>query len=132
MTYSRQEIVKVLHRAGMDEIAAAALATLPEHVDYKAADKSAPLIIWPLGSWWTGWAAVRKRPPRATTSSLSVLGRVLVGGSGPGSRVSSWAASVLCGGAAATVAVTAPTRGGHGRSRVLLPLSPPGLDPACS
>jgi hypothetical protein len=39
MTYSRQEIVKVLHRAGMDEIAAAALATLPEHVDYKAADK---------------------------------------------------------------------------------------------
>jgi hypothetical protein len=39
MTYSRQEIVKVLHRAGMDDIAAAALATLPEHVDDKAADK---------------------------------------------------------------------------------------------
>jgi len=35
MTYSRQEIVKVLHRAGMDDIAAAALATLPEHVDDK-------------------------------------------------------------------------------------------------
>jgi len=41
MTYSRQEIVKVLHRVGMDDIAAAALATLPEHVDAKAADKFA-------------------------------------------------------------------------------------------
>ena len=33
MIYSRQEIVKVLRRAGMDDVAAAALATLPEHVD---------------------------------------------------------------------------------------------------
>jgi len=41
MTYSRQEIVKVLHRVGMDDIAAAALATLPEHVDDKVADKFA-------------------------------------------------------------------------------------------
>ena len=39
MTYSRQEIVKVLHRAGMDDVAAAALATLPEHVDEKAVDE---------------------------------------------------------------------------------------------
>jgi hypothetical protein len=39
MTYSRQEIVKVLCRAGMDDIAAAALATLPEHADYETADK---------------------------------------------------------------------------------------------
>jgi hypothetical protein len=39
MTYSRQEIVKVLRRAGMDDVAAAALATLPEHVDDKAVDK---------------------------------------------------------------------------------------------
>jgi hypothetical protein len=39
MTYSRTEIVKVLHRAGMDDIAAAALATLPEHLDGKALDK---------------------------------------------------------------------------------------------
>ena len=39
MTYSRQEIVKVLHRAGMDDVAAAALATLPELVDDEAADK---------------------------------------------------------------------------------------------
>ena len=33
MTYSRQEIVKVFHRAGMDDIAAVALATLPKYVD---------------------------------------------------------------------------------------------------
>ena len=39
MTYSRTEIVKVLHRVGMDDIAAAALATLPEHLDDKALDK---------------------------------------------------------------------------------------------
>lgn len=39
MTYSRQEIVKVLHRAGMEDIAAAAQATLPEYMDYEAVDK---------------------------------------------------------------------------------------------
>jgi hypothetical protein len=39
MTYSRQEIVKALHRAGMDDIAAAALTALPEHVDDEAAAK---------------------------------------------------------------------------------------------
>ena len=39
MTYSRQQIVEVFRRAGMDDIADAALATLPEHVDYETADK---------------------------------------------------------------------------------------------
>ena len=39
MTYSRQEMVKVLHRIGLDDIAAAALATLPEHFDGKAGDE---------------------------------------------------------------------------------------------
>jgi hypothetical protein len=39
MTVSRQEIVKVLRRAGMEDAAAAALATLPEQMDDKAAEK---------------------------------------------------------------------------------------------
>jgi len=39
MTYSRQHLVEVFRRAGMDDIADAALATLPEHVDYETADK---------------------------------------------------------------------------------------------
>ena len=39
MTYSRQHIVEVFRRAGMDDIADAALATLPEQVDYQTADK---------------------------------------------------------------------------------------------
>ena len=39
MTYSRQQIVEVFRRAGMDDIADAALATLPEQVDYETADK---------------------------------------------------------------------------------------------
>jgi hypothetical protein len=39
MTYSRQQIVEVFRRAGMDDIADAALATLPERVDYQTADK---------------------------------------------------------------------------------------------
>jgi hypothetical protein len=34
-----QEIVEVFRRAGMDDIADAALATLPGHVDYATADK---------------------------------------------------------------------------------------------
>ena len=39
MTYSRQQIVEVFRRAGMDDIADAALAALPEQVDYETADK---------------------------------------------------------------------------------------------
>ena len=39
MTVSRRELVKVLRRAGMEDAAAAALATLPEQMDDKAADK---------------------------------------------------------------------------------------------
>jgi hypothetical protein len=39
VTYSRQKIVDVFRRAGMDDIADAALATLPEQVDYETADK---------------------------------------------------------------------------------------------
>jgi len=39
MTYSRQHIVEVFRRAGMDDIADAALATLPEQVDYATVDK---------------------------------------------------------------------------------------------
>jgi hypothetical protein len=39
VTYSRQQIVEVFRRAGMDDIADAALATLPEQVDYETADK---------------------------------------------------------------------------------------------
>jgi hypothetical protein len=39
MTYSRQHIVQVFRRAGMDDIADAALATLPEHMDYETVDK---------------------------------------------------------------------------------------------
>jgi len=39
MTYSRQHIVEVFRRAGMDDVADAALATLPEQVDYQTADK---------------------------------------------------------------------------------------------
>jgi hypothetical protein len=39
VTYSRQQIVEVFRRTGMDDIADAALATLPEHVDYETADK---------------------------------------------------------------------------------------------
>jgi transposase len=38
MTLSRQEIVKMLRRAGMED-AAAALATLPEQMDDKAVEK---------------------------------------------------------------------------------------------
>jgi hypothetical protein len=39
VTYSRQQIVEVFRRAGMDDIADAALATLPEQVDYETVDK---------------------------------------------------------------------------------------------
>jgi hypothetical protein len=39
VTYSRQQIVEVFRRAGMDDIADAALATLPEQADYETADK---------------------------------------------------------------------------------------------
>jgi hypothetical protein len=39
MTFSRQEIVKMLRRAGMEDAAAAALATLPEQMDGKAVEK---------------------------------------------------------------------------------------------
>jgi hypothetical protein len=39
MTVSRQEIVAVLNRAGLADAAAAALATLPEQVDDKDAEK---------------------------------------------------------------------------------------------
>ena len=39
MTYSRQHIVEVFRRAGMDDIADAALATLPEHGGLPDPDK---------------------------------------------------------------------------------------------
>jgi hypothetical protein len=39
MTFSRQEIVKMLRRAGMEDAAATALATLPEQMDGKAVEK---------------------------------------------------------------------------------------------
>ena len=39
MTVSRREVVKGLRRAGMEDAAAAALATLPEQMDEKTAEK---------------------------------------------------------------------------------------------
>jgi hypothetical protein len=39
MTFSRQEIVKMLRRAGLEDAAAAALATLPEQMDDKAVER---------------------------------------------------------------------------------------------
>ena len=39
MTFSRQEIVRTLRRAGMEDAAAAALTTLPEQMDDRAVEK---------------------------------------------------------------------------------------------
>jgi hypothetical protein len=39
MDLSRQQLVRALRRAGMNEIADAAEATLPDHVDAVTADK---------------------------------------------------------------------------------------------
>jgi hypothetical protein len=39
MTFSREEIVKMLRRAGMEDAAAAALGTLAEEMDDKTVEK---------------------------------------------------------------------------------------------
>ena len=39
MTFSRQEIVRTLRRAGLEDAAAAALSTLPEQMDDKTIER---------------------------------------------------------------------------------------------
>jgi len=71
MTFSRQEIVRTLRRAGLEDAAAAALSTLPEQMDDKTIER-----------FWTAYGLTQESP--AGQGHRRPLGRARGQGACPG------------------------------------------------